>query len=196
MELRFGDRRPSLEAWRKRDFSPGAAGGPGARDLQLTFNREVGREPPGPPRADGPHRRAADAILRYDIFPPGLLVGVLERTPVEPGDTVGICYRALPFVRLFFAARVVERFDAARGGAWHTGFRYRTLQGHPELGEETFSVQKDLSTGRVTVELSSWSRPGLWLTWIGQPVLRWVQRQASEGAVERLARTASGQLER
>ena len=59
-----------------------------------------------------------------------------------------------------------ETYDDKRiDGVWHTGFKYRTLTGHPELGEETFSVEKDLATGSVVAALRSWSRAGGWTLW-------------------------------
>ena len=70
--------------------------------------------------------------------------------------------RCRPATRLAFAItrrrgwtcssrRVIACFDEEREGVWVTGFTYRTLVGHPELGEETFSVEKDLETGLVMV---------------------------------------------
>ena len=93
----------------------------------------------------------------------------------------------MPLVRLFFAARVVDVFDAASDGWWRSGFTYRTLVGHPELGEETFAVEKEVATGRVRVALRSWSRPGTWLARAFAPVVRRLQVGASERALEYLA---------
>ena len=45
-------------------------------------------------------------------------------------------------VDLFFAARVTDRFEDVANNQWRCGFTYRTLQGHPECGEETFIVEK------------------------------------------------------
>jgi uncharacterized protein (UPF0548 family) len=131
-------------------------------------------------------------VLAYRIFPRRVVRGVLARTPVELGDTIGISYRVVAGVRLFFAARVIDRFDGARAnGTWCTGFSYRTLAGHPELGEETFLVEKHLGSGNVRVALRSWSRAGLWLTWLGTPVMRLAQRHASEAALVALAEIAA-----
>ena len=138
----------------------------------------------GLPVDDGPHRRAAAAILAYDIFPH--IRAVIRRAPVQVGDTVGALYRG----RIFFASRVIEVLDgvgARDDGWWITGFTYRTLARHPELGEETFSVEKELATGRVRVALRSWSRPGLWITRLTAPLLRRVQVGASRAALAHLA---------
>jgi len=181
----------SLETWACRGFSPTVELGPGARDHQDAYERVVATELPGPPIADGPHRRAAVAILGYDIFPPSVGRGVIARNPVEVGDTVGLRYRLALGVEMFFASRVIERFDEQRGDTWHTGFTYRTLAGHPELGEETFSVEKNLTTGTVIVALRSWSRPGILLTKLTSPFARRAQRRSSEAAVDHLMKIAT-----
>ncbi len=128
----------------------------------------------------------------YEIFPPRLVTGVLRRAPVEPGDSYGICYHFLPGVDLFFGGRVTDSFDGPADGVWRAGFTFRTLHGHPELGEETFFVEKDVTSGAVRVGLRSWSRPGLWLTRLISPYTRWVQVRACHAALDQLERTAKG----
>jgi uncharacterized protein (UPF0548 family) len=172
---------PRLERWDTRPFHSMERR---SRDRSDVYERWVADEPPGPPGAR--FRAIADSIRRYGIFPPSLVTGVLRR-PVEVGDTVGVHYRGLPLVTLFFAARVVDVFDGATDGWWRTGFTYRTLVGHPELGEETFAVEKELATGRVRVALRSWSRPGTWLARAFSPLVRRLQVRASRRALDHLA---------
>jgi len=181
---------PNLDEWEKRPFWPGIEDGPGPRDRRDAFEREIGAEAAGAPQADGVHRRAAAALLRFEVFPARLVRPVLRREPVQVGDTVGLCYHAAPGMDLFFAARVVARFDEEKDGVWRSGFTYRTLAGHPELGQETFSVEKDLATGRVIVALRSWSRPGTVLARMGAPWVRRQQVRASRAALEHLADVA------
>ncbi len=185
----FGQ-RPRLETWEARPFAAGAESGPGPADRRDAYEREVGVEPPGPPEPDGPFRLAATEILGFRVFPPRIVTGVLRREPVEVGDTVGICYHFVPGVDLFFAGRVTGRFDGEQSGLWRAGFSYRTVDGHPELGEETFCAEKDLATGRVVVALRSWSRAGTWLAWAGYPITRRLQVGASRAALDHLARAA------
>lgn len=176
--------QPRLERWEGRAFHPMARR---ASDRDDVYERDLPPESPGEP---GPRvRRVADAIRAYSIFPPSLVAAVTRR-PIELGDTVGIHYRGFPLVRLFFAARVVDVFDGPAPdlpGWWRGGFRYRTLVGHPELGEETFCVEKELATGRVRVALRSWSRPGTCLARTFSPIVRRAQVQASRRALEHLA---------
>lgn len=183
-------RTAPLLSWQGRRFSQGSEDGPRPSDHRDDYEREVGCEPPGEPLPDGPHRRAAAAILRYDIFPPSRIEPVLSRTPIEIGTTVGALYHLLPLLDVFFASRVTACFDGPEGGWFRTGFTYRTLDGHPEMGEETFSAEKELTTGIVRVALRSWSRPGTWVTRIGRPALRAVQVGASRAALEHLAELA------
>jgi uncharacterized protein (UPF0548 family) len=185
-------RPPDLARWERRPDSPGVEHGPGPGDNRDDFTAEVAREPPGPPLSGGPFRRVAEAIHDYRVFPGRVVVGVLRRRPVRVGDTVGIRYRLLGGVSLFFAARVTERFDGETQGVWRSGFRYRTLRGHPELGEETFAVEKDLATGRVRASLRSWSRPGIWLSRRLRPLARLAQVSANRAALWQLRQVARG----
>jgi len=173
---------PRLERWDPRPFH---AMHTTAGDRHDVYERELAPEAPGAPQER--FRRIAAAIRGYTIFPPDLVEGVLRR-PVEVDDTVGIHYRGLPLVRLFFAARVISTFDGPDGGWWRAGFTYRTLVGHPELGEETFTVEKEVATGRVRIALRSWSRPGTWLARVFAPLVRKLQVHASERALDHLAR--------
>jgi uncharacterized protein (UPF0548 family) len=187
--------RPDLGHWEKQPFAPGVEAGPGSSDRRDSYEREAGRESPGQPEPDGPYRRAAQAILAFRIFPSHLATGVLRREPVEVGDTVGICFHAAPGVDLFFAARVVRRFDEPADGIWRAGFTYRTLVGHPEVGEETFCVEKEEAIGRVVVALRSWSRPGIFLARALAPLVRRWQVKASAAAAEHLVASARGSKE-
>jgi uncharacterized protein (UPF0548 family) len=95
-------------------------------------------------------------------------------------------------VKVFFAARVLQTFDELRDGLWRAGFTYRTLPGHPEIGQETFAVEKVPASGQVTASLRSWSRPGLWVTRLGYPLARLSQRIANRAALRQLQRMATG----
>jgi len=187
--------KPRLEDWLDRPFSPTVEQGPRATDRRDCAERVVAVESAGEPELGGPHRRVARAVFAYKVFPPTLVSPVLLRSPLQVGDTVGILIHFLPGLDLFCGARVLECFDLARDGVWHTGFKYRTLAGHPELGEETYSVEKDMATGRVVAALRSWSRAGTWLTWLAAPCTRHAQVHANKAALAHLASLASRTLE-
>src|SRR5215472_13157353 len=114
--------RPRLETWEGRPFSEGVESGPRAGDARDCLERTIATEQPGLPETDGPHARLAQAILSYRIFPPRLVTGVLRQPQVQVGEAVGICYHLVPGLDLFFAARVIDRFDRAEGSLWRTGF--------------------------------------------------------------------------
>lgn len=186
----------ALADWEHRPVAPDVARGPRPHDHRDAFERVVGREPPGDPLPDGPLRRAAASILAYRVFPAWLLTPLLRRVPLEVGETVGAVYHPLgPRAGgILFASRVVRAFDepTADGRAWRVGFTYQTLEGHPELGEETFSAEKDLTTGEVLVALRSWSRPGLAIGRALRPLVRLLQVRANDAALVALARAARG----
>jgi hypothetical protein len=188
---RFLGQRPNLDALDPLPLTPGVGAGPGPGDHSDSYERVMATEAPGPPQPDGPFEMLARAILGYEIFPPSLVSGVLRRNPVQVGDTYGICYHVLPGIDLFFAGRVVAVFREQADGVWRAGFTFRTVIGHPELGEETFWVEKDLATGVVRAGLRSWSRPGLWLTWLGRPFARRIQVRACHAALDNLQRMAT-----
>jgi hypothetical protein len=187
---RFLGRRPDLAVMERRPLSPGVEHGPAAGDRRDRYERVVAHEAPGDPEPEGPYRRLAHAIRAYQVFPPSWVTGVLRRAPVQPGDTYGICYHVLPGIELFFAGRVTASFDERVGDTWRAGFSFRTVQGHPELGEETFFVKKDVAGGAVRVGLQSWSRPGTWLTRLVRPYTRWVQVRACYAALDQLQQVA------
>lgn len=56
------------------------------------------------------------------------------------------------------------------------GFAYGTLPGHPESGEERFSVRRDPATSAVFAEVSAFSRPATRWSKAGGPVVSVAQR--------------------
>jgi hypothetical protein len=181
-----GSGSTDLTPWEGRPFSPGVEAGPGERDNRDNHERIVAWESAGMPEELGVCRRLADAILRFDVFPPEMVTPVIRRSPVQVGDPVGVRYHFAPGLDFFFASRVIERFDRVEDGWWRAGFVYRTLAGHPELGEEVFCVEKNLATGEVRVALRSWSRPGTRLAWLGYPLVRRLQLRAGRAALDHL----------
>jgi hypothetical protein len=183
---RFLGQRPSLKEWQARSIAQAVALSPQAGDNRDVHERVVAQEAPGPPEPSGAFRALTKAIRAYRIFPEGIVERVLASEPVEVGDTVGASYHAIPGMDLFFASRVTAVLDDRIGDIWRAGFTYQTLIGHPELGEETFSVEKEDATGRITVALRSWSRPGSWLTWVAYPYARCCQLRAGNAALDHL----------
>jgi Domain of unknown function (DUF1990) len=187
---RWSSAEANLARWERQPFSRDVEKGPRSHDQRDNHERVIDWEAPGPPESNGVARRLAEAILRFDVFPPEMLKSVVRRTPVEVGDTLGLQYRFMPGIDLFFAARVIDRFENLDDDRWCSGFTYRTIQGHPECGEETFIVEKDLATGKTTAALRSWSRPGLWMATLTYPIVRRLQLRAGRAALDHLERLA------
>jgi uncharacterized protein (UPF0548 family) len=73
----------------------------------------------------------------------------------------------------------------------HRGFAYGTLPGHPECGEEAFTVR--LTTdGEVRARIRAFSRPATRLTRLSGPVGRLVQRYATRRYLRALAALGAG----
>ncbi len=181
---------PILQQWEGRAIWSGVDAGPRPADHRDRHEAEVAVELPGPPTPAGPYRQLARAIMAFDVFPPWLVTPYCRHQPVEIGDTLGVCYHFLPGLDLFFAARVVARFDRLADGVWKAGFTYGTLAGHPMIGEETFSAEKSLATGRISAALRSWSRPGILSARLTYPVVRRLQLRAGRAALAHLAQVA------
>lgn len=178
----------ALERAGRTPVVSGVEAGPQVGDRRIDEKLLIGVEPVGPAVPDGLFRRAAEAILAYRVFPEWIVRPVLARVPLQVGDTFGNRAWVVPGLDVFFAGRVTETFD----GPDRAGFSLRTVAGHPAVGEETIEVRKDVETGEVFVRISSWSRPGNWLVWLGWPIFGLVQRFAVRRALDRLARLARG----
>lgn len=110
---------------------------------------------------------AADAVLRW-----GMQRGVgmkVEATTVTAATGADMLGHLGP---VSVPCRVVYVIDEPD----RRGFAYGTLPGHPESGEELFSVRYDPATDAVHAEISAFSRPALWWSRLGAPVARMAQR--------------------
>lgn len=182
-----------LEVWENRLLARGAAAAPPENAYHDRHERIVAVESPGEPENEGPFMRVARSIMSYEIFPLTLGKPVVKR-PVQLGDTVGLRYHLVPGLDLFFASRVcqVNHRDLADGW-WRSSFTYQTLDGHPELGQETFSILKRHATGEVRVLIFAWSRPAWAILGPVLPLARYLQLSAGKQALdflEGIARSA------
>jgi uncharacterized protein (UPF0548 family) len=110
---------------------------------------------------------AGDAVMRWGMLR-GAGVGVTaESEKAEVGSDVII---GLGPIRA--SCRVVYVLDETD----RRGFAYGTLPGHPETGEELFSVRFDPATDEVWAEVVAFSRHGTWWSRLGAPFTSLVQR--------------------
>lgn len=124
--------------------------------------RVVGRGP-----AD--FERAADALLAGEAQRRAGARVELSETPMREGTRVtmrlglGILSFRIPCLVVW-----------AERSASVAGFAYGTLPGHPERGEERFTLSLAPS-GEVVFEIAAFSKPGRWFTRVGAPLGRLVQ---------------------
>lgn len=114
--------------------------------------------------------RAAAKILAWDMHR-GAGLTVRATSPRAVVDAV-VVLRLGP-VRI--PCRVVDLIDEPH----RRGFAYGTLPGHPESGEESFSVRRDVETDTVYAVIRAFSRPGNRLVALGGPLNRTTQRIAT-----------------
>lgn len=120
----------------------------------------------------GRFERAAGALRSWRIQL-GAGLGVYPGDPVADGATFALVMR-LPVAGYVLAAgRVVYVLDEPE----RRGFGYGTLPGHPERGEESFTVVR--RGDRLVFEVTAFSRPRHPLASLGKPVSRLLQRQTT-----------------
>ncbi|UYZ57635.1 DUF1990 domain-containing protein [Hymenobacter latericus] len=128
------------------------------------YGTDLPAEPPGPPVAGGSFEAAKQVLLNYSFPPPDLITGIFvpeqplaERVMLLRGRFLGFTF--------WFGVRIGGVIDEQRtpspddGPEQVWGYNYRTLEGHFEKGEITFTVHKQLRTGRVRFQVKAYSQP-------------------------------------
>jgi uncharacterized protein (UPF0548 family) len=126
-------------------------------------------------RGQGVFERAAKGIRAWA---PQRAAGI-DLVPPKPdlveGESLLLSFRSFPF-HVTAACRVVYVVDEPD----RRGFAYGTLPGHPETGEELFSVRYEPATESVYAEVTAFSRHGTWWSRLAGPVTSLVQRAISK----------------
>lgn len=118
---------------------------------------------------------ACDAIRNWEMFPTRMAETV--RMPVdsiEPATAVAVVCKAAGMWTVN-PSRVLASHDIVRQGRHRFGFTYGTLPGHVAKGEESFCVEWNEMTDRVTYHIVAVSRPNHILCWLGYPYTRLMQ---------------------
>ena len=101
----------------------------------------VGIEPPGPPLPKGIFARAKRGVERYEFSDPALARPHFDRNAKVPGRDMAV---EISFFGMHFLAGVrvcgVEERQTETETVY--GFRYETLEGHPECGHEMVLLHK------------------------------------------------------
>jgi len=139
----------------------------------------------------GPFDRAgfdrATAALRSWQVQRGAGIAVFPGDDVADGATFALLYRLPVGGYLTAAGRVTYVIDEP---GRRFGFAYGTLPGHPERGEEAFTVAAQ--DDRMRFEITAFSRPRHPLARIAAPLTRILQRRATRGYLAAM-RNAVGQ---
>jgi uncharacterized protein (UPF0548 family) len=130
--------------------------------------------------------RASAAVLAWGAQR-GIGLRVRADGPASEVGTVVVLTAGLPRLGYDIPCRVVW----AQPDGDERGFGYGSLPGHPESGEEAFTVRLGPS-GDVVFATRVFSRLATPLARLGGPVSRLVQRAAIEGYVAAIRRAARG----
>lgn len=125
----------------------------------------IGREPPGPPLAEGPFRRAEVAVASYQFSDPTIVVGHFDAEQRLLGRRMLLEMKAIRVLH-YLAGVVIAavRFEE-QDGQYVFGFRYDTLEGHIERGSEWFLLTKDVTTGEIRFRIEASWLPGQFPNW-------------------------------
>lgn len=103
----------------------------------------------------------------YNIFPSNIMMYLTEwsyeNREIRVGDTIVQQAFIPPIIqfsqKVIFGVRINKIIDESN----KIGFSYETLQGHVEMGESTFTIEKTLE-GKVIFKIQTFSKPGNFLT--------------------------------
>ena len=120
-------------------------------------------------------QRAVDAIRNWEMFNIPWIRLCWPITPITEGSNVAVLAHRIGLFWLN-ACRIVYLMDED-GPTRRFGFAYGTLTEHAESGEERFLVEWNRETDAVSYDLLAFSRPNQFLSRIGYPFARRLQKQ-------------------
>jgi len=118
---------------------------------------------------------AIAAMRRWEQFRLGWVEAWSPDTPIQSGEVVAVMGRAIGLWWLN-SCRIVYVVDES-GPISKFGFAYGTLPGHVESGEERFLIEWDRGKNGVWYDILAFSRPNHFLTRLGFPVVRRLQKR-------------------
>ena len=119
--------------------------------------------------------RAKASLRRWDQFRLGWVEASPTDTPIEVGVVVAVVAKQVGLWWLN-ACRIVYVVDDV-GPDNRFGFAYGTLPDHCGKGEERFLVEWDRAGGDVFYDILAFSQPNHFLTRLGYPYMRRVQKR-------------------
>jgi uncharacterized protein (UPF0548 family) len=104
---------------------------------------------------------------------------------IKPGELIGTLTRLFG-VWAVNVCRIVDVIDED-GPVMRYGLAYGTLPGHAERGEEQFLTEWCKADDSVWYDIRAVSRPGRWLTRLGYPLARRMQRRFGRDSLRAMA---------
>jgi uncharacterized protein (UPF0548 family) len=126
--------------------------------------------------------KARAAIQQWKQFDLGWVQATPRETPISQGEVVAIVAKTFGIWWLN-ACRIVITVDEECPRRF--GFAYGTLPAHAESGEERFLVEMD-EIGRVWFDIFAFSKPNQWLTKMGYPYARIVQKRFARQSTQHI----------
>ena len=133
---------------------------------------------------------ARTALERWEHFRLGWVEVWPLDTPIQPGQAIAVLARIFGLWTLN-ACRIVYVVDVA-GPVTKFGFAYGTLPEHAESGEERFTVEWHQQDDAIWYDILAFSRPNQLLTWLGYPVVRWLQERFRRDSMAAMMRACQG----
>jgi uncharacterized protein (UPF0548 family) len=132
---------------------------------------------------------ARAALQRWEQFRLGWVEAWSPDTPIQPNEVVAVMGRAIGLWWLN-ACRIVYALDEP-GPIRKFGFAYGTLPGHVESGEERFLIEWDRGDNSVWYDILAISRPNHFLTRLGYPVVRRLQKRFGRDSAASMLKAAA-----
>lgn len=127
------------------------------------------------------------AMQQWQPFQLGWVAPYSIETPITKGEVVVVVARVLGLWWLN-ACRIVYTIDEQNPNKF--GFAYGTLPGHAESGEERFMIEIG-DAGNVWYDILAFSQPNHWLTRLGYPLARRMQKRFARGSVAAMQQAVS-----
>ena len=136
---------------------------------------------------------AKAALERWDQFHLGWVEAWPPETPIQTGEVIAVIAHEIGLWWLN-ACRIVYVVDEP-GPLRRFGFAYGTLPGHAGTGEERFLVEWDRASGEVWYDILAFSRPHQFLSHLGYPYMRRVQKQFKKQSAAAMLTAVRNQAE-
>jgi len=133
--------------------------------------------------------KAVEAIRSWQMFNLGWCRLFPSSASIEVGTTVAVLAHHFGFWSLN-ACRIVYLIEE-NGVDQRYGFAYGTLAEHAEVGEERFSIEWSNADGSVWYDLYAFSRPQHFISRLGYPLSRALQKRFASGSKAAMVRAVA-----